>query len=248
MVRAGILCNENHEVLSEVAEILEERGVKVDFIDPDEKLEGPEIADYDLVMPKKSREAVYHNMRLAEELGLETMNGFVTGMSTDHNLASIRHLERSGFRVPEIVDQPVKQKEYIEKPLRECYREEPRVLNGHQPRENGFFLEEYIESDGTDYKLYLIDSEEPYVAGVKTKSKLIDGEAERESFDPSEVGFDGETARNILSAFYDADFLGVDIIRDDNGEPYIVDVNAAPSFRRVDDAPEELADAVYARI
>lgn len=248
MDRIGVLCNEDHEVLSEVAEILEERGTDVVFLDPGERLNESEVSDYDVMVPKKSREAVYHNMRLADDLELETLNGFLTGMSADHNLASLRRLERSGFNVPGVELQKPESGEFIEKPVRECYREEPRKLNGHEPRKKGFFLEEFIDSDGIDYKIYLIDGEEPYIEGLMEPSKLLERSSSREKFDPREVGFGTDEAREVLSTFYDADFLGVDIIESSDGKRYIVDVNAAPSFRGAEGAPENLAEAVYSKI
>lgn len=248
---AGILCNEDHVVLSEVAEMLEDRGVRVDFLDPEVKLRASDISEYDVMVPKKSREAVYHNMRLADKLGLETLNGFLTGMSADHNLASIRHLEEKGFRVPTpLLGTEAERRDgefAVEKPLLECYRVEPVKMNGGSSRGDDYFLEEFIPSDGTDYKLYIIDCSEPYVAGVMTDSKLSSGDGERKRFDPGRIGFGPEKADEILSTFYDADFLGVDVILND-GDPYIVDVNSAPSFRGVEEAPEKLAEAIYARI
>lgn len=171
-------------------------------------------------------------------------------MTADHNLASIRHLEGNGFNVPSpILDQSDRSNdEYvIEKPLHEYLGKEPVKMNGGVDRGEDYFAEEFLPSDGTDYKLYIIDCEETYIGGAKTSSKLLPGNGSRESFDLEEISFGKEDAEEVLSTFYDADFLGIDIIIS-NDEPYIVDVNSAPSFRGVEEAPNKLADAIYARL
>jgi glutathione synthase/RimK-type ligase-like ATP-grasp enzyme len=244
MAEVGIMCSEGHEVFSGVSLLLEQDyGHRVDFIQPEKELGCDEISNYDILVPKKSREEVYRNLRKAEEEEVETVNSLVSSMTADHNVASMYHLGELDYEVPERVNGDWES--IVEKPAFEAQMFHPRKDPG-KLREN-CITEEYIECSGIDYKVYIVDTgEEIFVSGVKTGSKLERNPEKREIFEPSDIGFSEEDAGEVLEEFFDADFLGIDFI--ENGEDYYaVDVNSAPSFRGLENVEEKLALAIHNR-
>lgn len=244
MAEVGMMCSLDHEVFSGVKQLLEnEYGHRTDFIPPDMELERSEISDYDILVPKKSREQVYQNLRKASREGVETLNGFVSSVTADHNVASIHIMEKLGYRVPERVNEC--RPDLVEKPVSEAQMLEPRK-NPDRIRKD-CIAEDYIPGTGTDYKIYIIDTGyDTSVSGVVTDSKLEGSKGAREPFETSEIGFETDDAETVLENFFEADFLGIDFIENE-GDFYAVDINSAPSFRGVEEAEEELALAIHNR-
>lgn len=226
----GILGPGDHEVFGEVAEILSSRDVSVDFLDPEKYHSPGDLEGYDGIFLKKSREPGFRTLRDAEMEDIPTFNGFCAHMKTNHNPCSYWHLENEGLSVPDGATTAL-EGDVVVKPRTETMREEP-WREQSPTSDSDHFYQRFIENGGIDYKLYVTDmGDEVNVTALSTDSKLLYDQNDR-----SQIETDQEMKRigeQCMQAF-DARILGIDLIRPDNGT-YIVDVNAAPSYRGTGD-------------
>lgn len=239
----GILGPEDHDVFGEVAEILSDRDVYVDFLDPESYHYPDDLESYDGVFLKKSREPGFRTLRDAEQEDMPTFNGFCAHMKTNHNPGSYWHLEQAGLDVPRGSSTGL-EGDVVVKPRTETMREEPWREQDPEP-DTDHFYQRFIENGGIDYKLYVTDlGSETNVTVLSADSKLLYNQDER-----SQVETDREMqeiGEKCIEAF-DAKILGIDLIRPESGT-YVVDVNAAPSYRGTDDqtvVAESLENFLY---
>ena len=240
VMELGILGPEDHDVFGQVADVLEDRDVSVDFLSPETYHSPDDLEAYDGIFLKKSRKPGFQTLRDAEREGIPTFNGFRTHMKTNHNPGSYWHLEQEGLEVPEGSSEGL-EGDTVVKPRTETMREEP--WREYSPKTDiNHFYQRFIENGGIDYKLYVTDlPDKTTVRAISADSKLLYDQDDRTQVETdAEIQEIGE---RCIKAF-DARILGIDLIRPDSGT-YVVDINAAPSYRGTDDEAV-LADSLEA--
>ncbi|WP_435360119.1 hypothetical protein [Haloarchaeobius sp. DFWS5] len=217
----GFLCSPDHSVFAGVAASLRERGLSVSFYDPDAPLSTETVRGLDAVVNKKTRPASYVTLRRAAALGVPTWNDFVVYCVCGFRLVGLHALDAVGYRTPPVSFDPPADGDYVAKQARSW--DGVPIRNGE-----GDFYQPLLRTDARDLKYYgVFDGERVHVRVLEVTSKL-DGEKRvlgRREPDPA-------LAANFRDLFdkTGAFALGVDVVIAD-GDPYAVDVNAAPSFR-----------------
>lgn len=99
-----------------------------------------------------------------------------------------------------------------------------------------YLVEELIEHDGVDRKLYVAGS---WVAGLLKPSTLT--QEHTTDGDPFEVDPTLVDLARVATSRLDLHLAGVDVVLGPDG-PAVVDVNAFPGYRGVDGAAPAVAD------
>jgi len=219
--RIGILCKPNQPVFTEVAERLRNTGRRVRFFHPRSDLSPAQIADLSLLVNKKTVPDVLPALRHARQTGIPLWNGLQATILFSSRLVGLRALSKMGFRTPEVTfEKPagasVAKGNYI-------WNDEPE-LNGE-----GDFYQELIQTEPVDYKYYAVnDGTRIHVAGRLVTSKLH-GEKqfiERLQIEPPLAA----SLRQLVDRF-DIRGVGVDLVKDTDGQYWAVDVNLAAGYR-----------------
>lgn len=233
----GLICNSEHDVFSTVAEELGQRGYRVVFFEPGERIEDETIDGLDLLANKKVDPESMRALRYAAQNGIPTWNGYLTVLLGARPIGMIV-LREAGFDVPLTT---------FEKPEGDCvakslfdwhYEDDPEV-NGE-----GEVYQRLLPTDSIDYKYYGVDDgSRIHVTVLRSKSKLY---GEKEYLDHVEPDPDLASKLRRLVRITDSQAIGVDIIRS-RDRYYAVDVNPAMSFRNAG-MENELADSMAARV
>jgi len=112
-------------------------------------------------------------------------------------------------------------------------------------KEEDLFFQEYLGKFDIIYKVYIIDR---YAVSITSHNRL----RHNENLTPLElvhirVPIDKQFKRRILRMGRKSGMsvFGVDYIINNDGDPFIVDINDFPSFRRIPEAISLLADYLY---
>ncbi|WP_380166039.1 hypothetical protein [Jannaschia sp. R86511] len=111
------------------------------------------------------------------------------------------------------------------------------VRAAEPPFPGPWLVQELVEGDGVDRKLYVVGDR---VSGLLKPGPLLGVRAPVSAFDPDARLHD--LARRV-GAVLDLHLYGVDVVVGPDG-PVVVDVNAAPGYRGVAGAPEQVAEHV----
>lgn len=231
----------DHEIFSDVAKYLEEDNIDTTFYSTSEIISDEELKNLDVVVGKKSRDEVYQTLRKAESLGTKTLNGLKTHLMSDNNQFSYKVLKEHGFNIPKWFNEYDFEGKVVKKLVSERIGQEPRLIEVPDP-EPGYFHQEYIPNEGLDYKIYGVDiGNEKKIYAAVTPSKLTNENGRRQRIELND-GLWEETSK-IMEIFDNACMLGIDMIENGN-KRYVVDVNAAPSFRGIYEAPYSIYQSI----
>lgn len=118
----------------------------------------------------------------------------------------------------------------------------PSPLPQEPPMDGPYLVEELVEHDGTDRKLYLAGD---HVSGLLKASTLVHGHSTQGR--PFEVGDALAELGRRTTAHLDLHLAGVDVVLGPEG-PVVVDVNAFPGYRGVDGAAGAVAAHLLAHL
>jgi len=217
----GILCKKNKPVFSDVAERLRNAGFQVRFFHPQSTFSPDHIADLSLIVNKKTLPSVLPTLRYARRRGTALWNNLQATIVFSSRLVGLRALSEMGFCTPEVTfEKP--DGEYVAKG---CYiwNDEPE-LNGE-----GDFYQELIPTEPVDYKYYAVnDGTRIHVAGRRVTSKLY---MEKRFLGQIEIRPALAASLRALVERFDFRGVGVDLVKDDDGQYWAVDVNLAAGYR-----------------
>jgi hypothetical protein len=235
--RIGLICDAGHSVFSVVAEDLEDRGFRVEFFEPGQRVAPGTIDGLDLLANKKVDPESFRALRYAERHDVPTWNGYTTA-TLGARLVGLTALEAVGFEVPRTTrEKPAG--EYVAKSLFDWHDADGPELNGE-----GDVYQELLPAKPIDDKYYAVDDgDRIHVRLVLTESKLSGSKEYLGRGDP--VPSVAANLRRLLERT-GSQAIGVDVVRS-HGEYYAVDVNPAMSFRNAG-LETELADSMAAGV
>lgn len=219
----GFVCPTDHPVFASVAEALEARGYRVEFVDPHVPPAPARLDDFAFLVDKEIWPVAFETLRRAARIGLATWNGFVTTTLLNARLVTLHALEVVGCRTPAVTfEKP--DGDYVAK-RRFAWDGEPELCG------EGDFYEPRLRAAPVDYKYYAVDTGETVEVAVRTVTSKLTGE--KRSL--GAVAPDPELAAAVrrLVGRLGAGGIGVDFVRTDDGF-YAVDANPAPGFYDVD--------------
>ncbi|WP_436926883.1 hypothetical protein [Halosimplex amylolyticum] len=217
----GILCQKNKPVFSEVARRLRIAGFQVRFFHPRSTLSPDHIADLSLIVNKQTLPSALPALRHARRTGTALWNNLQATILFSSRLVGLRALSEMGFLTPEVAfEKP--EGEYVAKGYY-IWNDEP-TLNGE-----GDFYQELIPTEPVDYKYYAVnDGSRIHVAGRRVTSKLY---GEKQFLDQIQIRPALAASLRELVARFDLRGVGVDLVKDDDGQYWAVDVNLAAGYR-----------------
>ncbi|QSG12665.1 Uncharacterized protein HSBGL_2258 [Halapricum desulfuricans] len=217
----GILCQENKPVFSDVAERLRNAGFQVRFFHPQSTLSPEHIADFSLIVNKKTRPSALPALRYARRTGTALWNNLQAVVLFSSRLVGLRALSEMGFRTPEVsFEKP--DDEYVAKGYF-IWDDEPE-LNGE-----GDFYQELIPTEPIDYKYYAVnDGSRIHVAGRRVTSKLY---SEKQFLGQIQIKPALATSLRRLVDRFDLRGVGVDLVKGEDDQYWAVDVNLAAGYR-----------------
>ncbi|MFD1647974.1 hypothetical protein [Haloarchaeobius litoreus] len=219
--RIGILCQKNKPVFSEVAKRLRNAGFQVRFFHPRSILSPDHIADLSLIVNKKTHPSALPALRHARRTGTALWNNLQATILFSSLLIGLRALSEMGFLTPEVsFEKP--DGDYVAKGYY-IWNDEPE-LNGE-----GDFYQELIPTKPVDYKYYAVnDGTRIHVGGRRVTSKLY---VEKQFLGQIEVKPELAASLRELVERFDLRGVGVDLVKDDDGQYWAVDVNLAAGYR-----------------
>ncbi|WP_227015891.1 hypothetical protein [Haloarcula sp. JP-L23] len=231
----GILCQKSKPVFSDVAERLRNAGFQVRFFHPQSPPSPEQIADLSLIVNKKTLPSALPTLRHARRTGTMLWNNFQALILFSSRLVGLRALSEMGFLTPEVTfEKPGG--EYVAKGYY-IWNDEPE-LNGE-----GDFYQELIPTEPVDYKYYAVnDGSQIHVAGRRVTSKLY---GEKQFIGQIEIKPALAASLRELVERFDLRGVGVDLVRDDDGQYWAVDVNLAAGYRDTGLEPA-LTDSIIA--
>lgn len=242
-------------ITPEVVGLLEDWGVRVDLIHPDDELTDLATirADHDLYVLKAGTELALSLAGALHAIGATILNPYPIAAMCRDKIVATRALERAGIPVPATWTtlQPSQ--------LAPLLDEGPLVLKPYRgsegrgvhvvwdadeldavPADRGpLFVQRYHEPDGRDRKIYVIGGQVFGVKRVWPVRSFEDKLGEPFTITPELR----EIAMRCGTAF-GLELYGLDIIVSD-GQPYVVDISSFPGFKGVPDAALRLADYIF---
>jgi len=217
----GILCQKHKPVFSEVAERLRNAGFRIRFFHPQSHLSPGQIADLSLIVNKKTLPNALPALRHARQEGTPLWNNLQATILFSSRLVGLQALSEMGFCTPEVTfEKP--DGEYVAKGYY-IWNDEPE-LNGE-----GDFYQELIPTEPVDYKYYAVsDGEQIHVAGRRVTSKLY---GQKQFLGQIQIRPALAASLRQLVERFDLRGVGVDLVKDDDGQYWAVDVNLAAGFR-----------------
>lgn len=217
----GILGQKSKPVFSDVAERLRNAGFQVRFFHPQSSLSPTHIADLSLIVNKKTLPSAFPALRHAQRTGTVLWNNLQALILFSSRLVGLQALSEMGFLTPEVTfEKP--DGEYVAKGYY-IWNDEPE-LNG-----DGDFYQELIPTEPIDYKYYAVnDGSRIHVAGRRVTSKLY---GEKEFIGQLQIRPALAASLRELVERFDLRGVGVDLVKDDNGQYWAVDVNLAAGYR-----------------
>lgn len=217
----GILCQKHKPVFREVAERLRNAGFRVRFFHPQSPLSPDEIADLSLIVNKKTLPSALPALRHARREGTPVWNNLQATMVFSSRLVGLRALSKMGFCTPDVS---------FEKPDGEYVAKGSHIWNG-EPELNGEgdFYQELVPTEPVDYKYYAVnDGQRIHVAGRRVTSKLY---GPKQYLGQIEIRPALAASLRQLVQRFDLRGVGVDLVKDDDGQYWAVDVNLAAGYR-----------------
>ena len=219
--RIGILCKENKPVFSDVSERLRNAGFQVRFFHPRSTVSPDHVADLSLIVNKKTLPSALPALFHARRTGTALWNNLQATVLFSTRLVGLRALSEVGFLTPEVTfEEP--DGEYVAKGYY-IWNDEPQ-LNGE-----GDFYQELIPTEPVDYKYYAVsDGSQTHVAGRRVTSKLY---GEKQFL--GQIQIEPALAASLRKLVDKCDLrgVGVDLVKDDDGQSWAVDVNLAAGYR-----------------
>ena len=217
----GILCQKSKPVFGDVAERLRNAGFQVRFFHPRYPLSVDDVADLSLIVNKKTLPSALPTLRHAEQAGTVLWNNLQALILFSSRLVGLRALSEMGFLTPKVTfEKP--DTEYVAKGYY-IWNDEPE-LNGE-----GDFYQELIPTEPVDYKYYAVnDGTRIHVAGRRVTSKLY---MEKRFLGQIEIRPALAASLRALVERFDLRGVGVDLVKDDDGQYWAVDVNLAAGYR-----------------
>jgi len=233
----GILCQKHKPVFSDVAERLRNAGFRVRFFHPETPPSREHLADLSVLVNKKTLPGALPALRHARRTGTALWNNLQATVLFSSRLVGLYALSAMGFHTPEVsFEKP--DGEYVAKGYY-IWDDEPE-LNGE-----GDFYQELIPTEPVDYKYYAVDDgARIHVAGRRVTSKLY---GEKQFLDQLEVKPALAASLRALVARFDLRGVGVDLVKDADGQYWAVDVNLAAGYRDTGLEPA-LTDSVIASL
>ena len=217
----GILCQKSKPVFRDVAGRLRNAGFQVRFFHPQASLSPAHIADLSLIVNKKTLPSALPTLRHARQTGTALWNNLQAVVLFSSRLIGLRALSEMGFLIPEVtLEKP--DSEYVAKGYY-VWNDEPE-LNGE-----GDFYQELIPTEPVDYKYYAVnDGSRIHVAGRRVTSKLY---GEKQFLGQIRIKPALAASLRDLVARFDLRGVGVDLVKDQDGQYWAVDVNLAAGYR-----------------
>lgn len=211
----------------EVAERLRNAGFRVRFIHPQSHLSLRHIADLSLIVNKKTLPSALPALRHARREGTPLWNNLQATVLFSSRLVGLQALSEVGFCTPAVsLEKP--KGEYVAKG-HYIWNDEPE-LNGE-----GDFYQELIPTEPVDYKYYAVnDGKRIHVAGRRVTSKLY---GQKEFLGRIQIRPRLATSLRQLVERFDLRGVGIDLIKDDDGQYWAVDVNLAAGYRDIELEP-----------
>jgi len=217
----GILCQKSKPVFRDVAERLRNAGFQVRFFHPQSPLSPEQIADLSLIVNKKTFPSALPTLRHARRTGIVLWNNLQALILFSSRLVGLQALSEMGFHTPEVTfEKP--DGEYVAKGYY-IWNDEPE-LNGE-----GDFYQELIPTEPVDYKYYAVnDGSRIHVAGRRVTSKLYE---EKQFLGQIQIRPALAASLRELVERFDLRGVGVDLVKDHDGQYWAVDVNLAAGYR-----------------
>ncbi|WP_436925761.1 hypothetical protein [Halosimplex amylolyticum] len=217
----GLLCKTNKPVFTEVAERLRDAGYRVRYFHPRSGLSPRQAADLSLIVNKKTLPVALPSLWHARQVGTPLWNNLQATIALSSRLLGLRAVSEAGILTPDVTfEKPPG--EYVAKGFN-VWDDDPE-LNGE-----GDFYQELIPTEPVDFKYYAVnDGEQTRVAGKRVTSKLygqkrlLGGIQTRPAL--------ASSLRQLVERF-DLRGVGVDLVEDDDGQFWAVDVNLAAGYR-----------------
>jgi hypothetical protein len=217
----GILCQKNKPVFSDVAERLRNAGFQVRFFHPQSTLSQDQITGLSLIVNKKTLPSALPTLRHARRMGTALWNNLQAIILFSSRLVGLRALSKMGFLTPDVTFEKPKG-EYVAKGYY-IWNDEPE-LNGQ-----GDFYQKLVPTEPVDYKYYAVnDGERTHVAGRCVTSKLY---GEKQFLNQIQVRPALAASLRELVERFNLRGVGVDLVKDDDGQYWAVDVNLAAGYR-----------------
>ncbi|MEF8775786.1 MAG: hypothetical protein V5A43_04690 [Haloarculaceae archaeon] len=215
------MCQKSKPVFSDVAERLRNAGFHVRFFHPQAPLSPGQNADLSVIVNKKTLPSALPTLRHAHRTEPVLWNNLQAVILFSSRLVGLRALSEVGFLTPEVTfEKP--DGEYVAKGYY-IWNDEPE-LNGE-----GDFYQELIPTEPVDYKYYAVtDGERIHVAGRCVTSKLY---GEKQFLSQIQIRPALAASLRELVERFNRRGVGVDLVKDDDGQSWAGDVNLAAGFR-----------------
>jgi ribosomal protein S6--L-glutamate ligase len=238
-------------LLESVFARLERRGLRVDWMIPEEQLtRADELApEYDLYLLKSQSELALSLGAILHSQGARLVNRYPACAAVRDKVVTAGRLRAAGVPAPrtwvtndvELVGSLLARGPLVIKPQRGLHGDGVHVLRQRSdlaalPRYAGpQIVQEYVEGDQDDLKLYVVGAT---VLGVR---KPFSSASYAEPGRPCDVPADAREVALRCGRAFGLTLYGLDVIESSDG-PVVVDVNYFPGYRGVPDADALVAD------
>ena len=235
--RIGILCQTDKPVFSDVAERLRTDGYRVRFIDPHATVSPDHLTDLSLLVNKKTLPGALPALWRARRTGTTLWNNLQATIALSSRLVGLKALSAVGVHTPAVT---------LEKPDGEYVAKGYYVWDDDPERNGeGDFYQELVPTEPVDYKYYAVDDgSRTHVAGRRVTSKLYGA---KEFLGRLQVRPALAASLRELVDRFDLRGVGVDFVKDEDGQFWAVDVNLAAGYRDSGLGPA-LAESVIASL
>lgn len=242
-------------VLLEVYRLLEGRGFLVEDGIPEETLVRADLleAPHDLYVLKSHTELALSLAGSLDAQGARTLNPYRSCMAAQDKIVAFRLLLGAGIPVPatwvtedlRLLREVVEARPVIVKPHR-GHRghgvhivRSPRDLDEVPAPEVPVVIQEYVEGEGEDLKVYVVGDE------VFAVRKVFSADSFARPGRPSPVDSEIRDIALCCGRVFGLGLYGLDLIEGSEG-PIVVDVNYFPGYKGVPDPAPLIADYVAA--
>jgi ribosomal protein S6--L-glutamate ligase len=238
-------------LLESVFARLERRGMRVDWMIPEEQLtRADELApDYDLYLLKSQSELALSLGAILHSRGARLVNRYPACAAVRDKVVAADRLRTAGVPAPrtwvtsdvELVASLLARGPLVIKPQRGLHGAGVHVLQRRAdlaalpPYAGPQLVQEYVEGEPDNLKLYVVGAT---VLGVR---KQFSRASYAEPGRPCEVPPDAREVALRCGRAFGMTLYGLDVIESDDG-PIVVDVNYFPGYRGIPDADELIAD------
>ncbi|MFQ6118838.1 MAG: RimK family alpha-L-glutamate ligase [Methanosarcinales archaeon] len=250
-----------HPVIKEIKSALIKKGVNLDFVVLKETILDLQslgnlklASNSDLVVFKTTKYFAEHLAILMEQEGLRVINGSKSiRLNRDKILNNIT-LRKSGIKTPKTIAfhsseiKKISQKMFpmVIKPVVGGRARGVKLVSNKSELEKNeknddiVIGQKYIENDGLDRKLYVVDDK---VFGIFKPSVLTPSDNSN-AFKEFKVEEDLKEIALKCGEITNSKIYGVDVILGEDG-PYVIETNDFPGFRGIKNAGKIIADFLY---